>query len=249
MPLEDLTNADFLAQLEAGTLRVAERHDDRTWHVNGQVKQRILQVFATSDLAAFEAGTVDKADLAPRRFRVDAGVRLIPGGSAVRAGAHLAQGVVVCPPAWVNIGAFVDQNTMIDSHSLVGSCAQVGKRVHLSAGAQLGGVLEPIGNRPVIIEDDAFIGTQAAVVEGVIVRRGAVLAPGVHLSKAVTIYDTVHETTHQGEVPEYAVVVPGSRPAKSDWAKSHGLTLNCPIIIKYRDENTNAALMLEEALR
>ncbi|MEQ9454264.1 MAG: 2,3,4,5-tetrahydropyridine-2,6-dicarboxylate N-succinyltransferase [Phycisphaeraceae bacterium] len=249
MPLDDLSNHDFLRQLESGELRVAARAEDGTWTVNEDVKRRILEVFRTSELAAFEGGSVDKADLGPRRFHVEDGIRQIPGGTTVRAGAHVARGVVICPPAWINIGAFVDSDTMIDSHSLVGSCAQVGQRVHLAAGAQLGGVLEPIGSRPVIIEDDCFIGTQAAIVEGVIVRRGAVLAPGVLLTAAVTLYDAVHQTTLKGEVPENAVVVPGSRPATSDWAREHGLQLNCPIIAKYRDPGTDAALMLEEALR
>lgn len=244
-----MTNQDFLHKLEEGALRVASPDEQGAWQVHEDVKHRILQVFRTSELAAFDYGAIDKADLAPRRFTTHDSVRLIPYGSTVRAGAHLGTNVIVCPPAWINIGAYVDDDTMIDSHSLVGSCAQVGKRVHLSAGAQLGGVLEPIGNLPVIIEDDVFIGTQAAIVEGIHVKRGAVIAPGVLLSAAVTIYDTVNNTTHQGEIPEDAVVVPGSRPARGDFAAHHHLHLNCPVIVKYRDHNTDAALMLEEALR
>ncbi|QDU71805.1 2,3,4,5-tetrahydropyridine-2,6-dicarboxylate N-succinyltransferase [Mucisphaera calidilacus] len=249
MQLDELTNDRFLRQLEDGSLRVASPDDQGNWHVHQDVKQRILTVFKTSGLTSFANGSVDKAALAPRHFNTADGVRLIPGGSAIRAGACVQTGVVVCPPAWINTGAYVDVDTMIDSHALVGSCAQVGKRVHLSAGAQLGGVLEPIGNRPVIIEDDVFIGTQAAVVEGVIIRRNAVIAPGVLLSASVTIYDTVNHTTHTGEVPQNAVVVPGSRPARGEYAQQNNLQLNCPVIVKYRDHNTDAATQLEQALR
>jgi 2,3,4,5-tetrahydropyridine-2,6-dicarboxylate N-succinyltransferase len=183
------------------------------------------------------------------------GVRIVPGGSSVRAGAYLAPGVVIMPPAYVNVGAWVGAGTMIDSHALVGSCAQIGERVHLSAGAQVGGVLEPVGLRPVVIEDEAMIGGNTGVFEGILVGRRAVLAPGVQLTAATPLYDLVRGEilrSRPGQplaVPEGAVVVPGSRPASGDFAREHGLHLYAPMIVKYRDERTDAATALEEVLR
>lgn len=155
------------------------------------------------------------------------------------------------PPAYVNIGAYVDEGTMVDSHALVGSCAQIGKNVHLSAGVQIGGVLEPVGLSPVVIEDDCFIGAGSVIVEGILVKKGAVIAPGVTLSKSVPVYDCVTEKMlgKGAPIPEGAVVVPGTRPISNDWGKSQGLSVSCPIIIKYRDEGSNASLELEDALR
>lgn len=182
-------------------------------------------------------------------------VRIVPGGSSVRAGAYLAGGVVIMPPAFVNIGAYVDEGAMIDSHALVGSCAQVGKRVHLSAGAQLGGVLEPVGLRPVIVEDEAMIGGNAGVFEGTLIGRRAVLAPGVQLTAGITVYDLVREATYRARpgrpltIPAGAVVVPGARPAKGPWAEELGLSVYAPVVVKYRDERTDAATALEDALR
>ena len=183
------------------------------------------------------------------------GVRIVPGGSSVRAGAHLARGVVIMPPAYVNIGAWVGEGSMIDSHALVGSCAQIGARVHLSAGAQIGGVLEPIGLRPVVVEDEAMIGANTGVFEGVLVGRRAVLAPGVQLTAATPLYDLVRGRIHRSTaerplaVPEGAVVVPGSRPAAGEFARSEGIQLYAAVIVKYRDERTDAATALEEVLR
>ena len=174
----------------------------------------------------------------------------IPGRAAVRSGAHIGKNVVIMPPSYVNIGTFVDESSMIDSHVLIGSCAQIGKRIHLAAGVQIGGVLEPVGNRPVIVEDDCFIGAGAILMEGILVRQGAVIAPGVTLSAAVPIYDVINETIIKGEIPEYAVVVPGTRKiTSSEWATTEGLSLNCAIIVKYRDAKTSAALVLEDVLR
>jgi 2,3,4,5-tetrahydropyridine-2-carboxylate N-succinyltransferase len=167
----------------------------------------------------------------------------------VRRGAHVARGVVVMPPANVNVGAYVDEGTMVDSHALVGSCAQIGKRVHLSAGAQIGGVLEPAGARPVIVEDEAFVGGLVGLFEGVLVRRRAVLASGVLLTASTVLYDLVHGRELLREVPEGAVVVPGSRPAAGDFARERGLQLSSPMIVKYRDARTDAATALEQALR
>ena len=240
---------DFLAQLESGALRVATKVDGE-WRVHADVKQSILEVFRNTVIVDMPGGFRDKELLTPRVFGEQDKVRLVPGGSAVRSGAHIGSNVVIMPPAYVNIGAFVDEGCMIDSHVLVGSCAQVGKRVHLSTATQIGGVLEPVGNRPVIIEDDCFIGAAAVLMEGILVRSGAVIAPGVTLSAAVPIYDIVNGTVVKGEIPENAVVVPGTRRiANNAWAESQGLSLNCAIIVKYRDSKTNAALVLEEVLR
>ncbi len=244
----------LLNRLEAGTLRAAYQDDQGQWHANTEVKAGILSVFPAGEMVSFEPdfpGAVDKHNLAPRRFRPQDQVRQVPGGSSVRRGAYVAPGVVIMPPAYINIGAFVDSGTMVDSHALVGSCAQIGKQVHLSAGVQIGGVLEPVGMAPVIVEDHAFIGAGCVLVEGVIVKRGAVLAPGVQLSASVPVYDLVNECqlAKGAPIPENAVVVPGSRPASSEWGRKMGLTVQCPVIIKYRDAGSDAALALEEALR
>ncbi|HLS39605.1 MAG TPA: 2,3,4,5-tetrahydropyridine-2,6-dicarboxylate N-succinyltransferase [Ornithinicoccus sp.] len=242
----------FLTALEAGHLRAAHRDQDGTWHADPRVKEGILAVFRiseTEEVPGWPGGAVDKGLLAPRTFGLRDGVRLVPGGSAVRRGAHLAPGTVVMPPSYVNTGAFVDAGTMVDSHVLVGSCAQVGRDVHLSAGVQLGGVLEPVGARPVVVEDGAFVGAQCGLFEGVVVRSGAVLAPGTLLTASTVVHDLVHERTWRGEVPEHAVVVPGTRPARGSYAAAQGLALSAPVIVKYRDASTDAATELEEALR
>ncbi len=261
--------ADLLFALDRGAVRSAEKGEDG-WRAVPWVKSGILLAFRTGvtrsfepwargDNPAFGGATFLFADrdTLPLKF-IDTdrdGVRVVPGGSSVRAGAFMGRGVVVMPPAYVNVGAWVDEGTMIDSHALVGSCAQVGKRVHLSAGAQLGGVLEPIGLRPVIIEDDVTIGGNAGVFEGTLVGERAVLAPGVQLTASTTVYDLIRETTYratEGEplsIPAGAVVVPGSRPARGDFATEAGLSLYAPVIVKYRDEKTDAATALEDALR
>jgi 2,3,4,5-tetrahydropyridine-2-carboxylate N-succinyltransferase len=191
----------------------------------------------------------DKAAYPARCFDLASGVRLVPGGSSVRRGAFVAKGVVVMPPAYINVGAFVDEGTMVDSHALVGSCAQIGKRVHLSAAAQVGGVLEPAGARPVVVEDDAFVGGLVGLFEGILVRRRAVLASGVVITGSTVLYDLVNDREWVKEVPEDAVVVPGSRPAKGAFAEARGLHLAAPVIVKYRDARTDAATALEQALR
>jgi 2,3,4,5-tetrahydropyridine-2-carboxylate N-succinyltransferase len=182
-------------------------------------------------------------------------VRVVPGGTAIRRGAHLAARVVVMPPAYVNVGAWVGEGTLIDSHALVGSCAQIGARVHLSAAAQVGGVLEPIGALPVIVEDDVFVGGNVGIYEGVVVKRRAVLAAGVVLTGSSQLYDLVHERVIQADggrplvVPEGAVVVMGARPASGDWARQHGVSVATPVVVKYRDERTDAKTALEGVLR
>lgn len=242
----------LLAALETGTLRAAERGADGAWLANAWVKQAILCGFRRTHLVEMPGPgfpMFDKAAYPVRHFGPEDGVRLVPGGSAVRRGAHIAKGVVIMPPAYVNVGAFVDEGTMVDSHALVGSCAQIGKRVHLSAAAQVGGVLEPAGARPVIVEDEAFVGGLVGLFEGIVVRRRAVLASGVVLTGSTVIHDLVHGRELRQEVPEGAVVVPGSRPASGDYAKALGLQVSAPCIVKYRDDRTDAATALEQALR
>ncbi len=247
---------ELLARLEAGAVRAAERTASG-WRANEWVKAGILLAFRTGKIVELDsAGPLtftDRDTLPPRR--PPSGVRIVPGGSAVRRGSYIGPGVVMMPPAYVNVGAYVGAGTMIDSHALVGSCAQIGARVHLSAGAQIGGVLEPVGARPVVVEDDAFVGALAGVFEGVVVERGAVLAAGVILTASTPLYDLARSEIHRGSrdeplvVPECAVVVPGSRPASGEFAEEHGVSVSTPVIVKYRDERTDAATVLEGALR
>lgn len=243
---------ELLDALEAGTVRAAERDDHDRWHATAWVKTGILAAFALSEtveLAAWPGGAVDKSLVPPRRIGASDGIRLVPGGTSVRRGAGLAPGTVVMPPSYLNTGAWVGTGSMVDSHVLVGSCAQVGERVHLSTAVQLGGVLEPVGATPVVVEDDAFIGAQCGLYEGVVVREGAVLAPGTTLTSRTVIYDLVNGCEVRGEVPAGAVVVPGSRPARGAYAQGLGLSLYAPVIVKYRDGSTDASTALEEALR
>ncbi len=244
---------EIFDQLEEGEIRAAYPEDGR-WQANREVKEAILEAFSDGENIAYSniyEGFVDKNNLPPRKFLPKENVRLVPGGSAVRRGAHIAEGVIIMPPAYVNVGAFVDEGSMIDSHALVGSCAQVGKNVHLSAGVQLGGVLEPVGLAPVVIEDDCFIGAGAVIVEGVQVKKGAVVAPGVTLSKSIPVYDCVKEERLEkgAPIPKNAVVIPGSRPMQGAWAREQNLSMACPLIVKYRDEESEASLELEEVLR
>ncbi len=245
-------HADLLLALELGAARAAEPDGDGAWHANFWVKTAILAGFRSTRTAlvpGWPSPAFDRTAFPPRDFSLADGVRMVPGGSSVRRGAFLAPGVVIMPPAYVNVGAYVGAGTMVDSHALVGSCAQIGQRVHLSAAAQVGGVLEPAGAVPVVVEDDAFVGGLCGLFEGVIVRRRAVLAPGELLTATTRIYDLVHGRELTREVPEGAVVVPGSRPASGAWAKAAGLALAAPCIVKYRDGRTDAATTLEEALR
>ena len=249
---------DFLDALDAGIIRSAEKVEG-SWKAVDWVKSGILLTFQIGQNSIFPNEPTpffDKDTLPLRDTKgLDFNIRIVPGGSSVRRGSFLGKNVIVMPPAFVNIGAYVDDNTMIDSHALVGSCAQVGKRVHLSAGCQIGGVLEPIGLRPVIIEDDALIGGNTGVFEGTLVGEGAVLAPGVQLTSATTVYDLVRQTTYSSQqgrpltIPVGAVVVPGSRPAKGDFGVQEKLQLYAPIIVKYRDDSTDSATILEEDLR
>jgi len=242
----------FLDALEKGEIRVVEEDSGAAWRVNAWVKQAILSGFKKGGLSEWPwpaEGFFDRPAFPPRHFGADEGIRMVPGGSSVRRGAYVASGVVIMPPSYINVGAFVDQGTMVDSHVLVGSCARVGKNVHLSAGAQIGGVLEPPQASPVIVEDGAFIGGMCGIFEGIVVRKRAVLAPGVIITKGTKIFDLVNEREFFGEVPENAVVVAGTRPAHGDYAKRSGISLSVPCIVKYRDEKTESAVVLESALR
>ena len=240
----------FKEALNRGEARAAEPTPDG-WQVNAWVKQGILLGFRMGAIAMVSdtpAGCyLDKDTYPIRHFTPEDAVRVVPGGSAVRQGSYIGRRVTMMPPMYVNTGAWVDDDTMIDSHALVGSCAQVGKRVHLSAGAQLGGVLEPIGAAPVIIEDDVFVGGNAAVFEGVRVCAGAILAAGVILTGGTPVFDATRNGFLQNSrvIPPRAVVVPGARPllANPDYSVA------CPIIIKYRDERSDASVTLEDALR
>ncbi len=240
-----------LDKLESGEIRSANKVDGK-WVANTDVKQGILEAFKAGELSQL-GEFVDKHNIPAREFTPKDGIRIVPGGSSVRRGSYVASGVIIMPPAYINIGAYVDESTMVDSHALVGSCAQIGKRVHLSAAVQIGGVLEPIGMSPVIIEDDAFIGAGAVIVEGVQVGKRAIIAPGVTLSKAVPVYDCVKERllTKEEGIPEGAVVVPGTRPVNSKltWARENNLQINCALIVKYRDANSDASVELEDFLR
>jgi 2,3,4,5-tetrahydropyridine-2-carboxylate N-succinyltransferase len=245
-------------RLTAGEIRAAAPTDDG-WVVNRWVKKGIIVAFRAGQIADYSINPqfpfFDKSTLPPRQLTADDGVRVVPGGSSIRDGAYVARGVVCMPPMFVNVGAYVDEGSMIDSHALVGSCAQVGQRVHLSAGVQIGGVLEPIGAMPVIIEDGALVGGNCGVYEATIVGAEAVLAPGTILTKSTPLYDLVHDTVLRGSgdtpltVPPRAVVVPGSRPARGGVAERDGVQLYTPVIVKYRDPGTDASLALEEALR
>ena len=250
----------FKAALNRGEIRAAERDATGNWQTNAWVKRGILLGFRMGLIIEMTPSGaplqfLDKNTYPIHKFSTDDRVRIVPGGSSIRDGAYIAPGVVCMPPMFVNAGAYVDEGTMIDSHALVGSCAQIGKRVHISAAAQIGGVLEPAGAMPVIIEDDVIIGGNCGVYEGTIVRERAVLASGTIITGSTPVFDLVRETIYRRsagapvEIPAGAVVIPGSRTINSDKAREWGLSLYAPIIVKYRDEKTDAATQLEEALR
>ncbi|MGA2807418.1 MAG: 2,3,4,5-tetrahydropyridine-2,6-dicarboxylate N-succinyltransferase [Terracidiphilus sp.] len=248
------------AALESGEVRAASPDADSPsgWRVNAWVKQGILLGFrlgVLEELPATGFSFVDKSTYPVRHFGAGDGVRVVPGGSSVRAGAYVARGVVCMPPMYINAGAWVDEGTMVDSHALVGSCAQVGKRVHLSAAAQIGGVLEPVNASPVVIEDDVLVGGNSGVYEGTIVRKGAVLAAGTILTRGTPVFDLVNGAILRASaelpliIPENAVVVPGSRAVSKGKGQEWGLSLYAPVIVKYRDEKTDLSTALEDLLR
>ncbi len=246
------TFAEFISKLNSGEIRSAEKVNGE-WVVNEWVKKGILLGFKLGEIVDVPAYTnknfTDKNTYPERTFTADQGIRMVPGGSSVRTGCYVAKGVTMMPPMYINVGAYVDQGTMVDSHALVGSCAQIGKNVHLSAGAMIGGVIEPINAAPVIIEDNAFIGGNTGIYEGVLVKSGAIIAPGTIITNGTPIYDATIDEFLKTEgapiVPENAVVVPGSRPLKSN----PQFQIYCPIIIKYRDASSSASVELESLLR
>ena len=248
----------FRQALTSGQIRAAEKRDGR-WAANEWVKRGILLGFRLGALAQMDDGAtlsfVDKETFPARRFSVSDGVRLVPGGSSVRQGAYLAPGVICMPPMYINVGAYVDEGTMVDSHALVGSCAQIGKRVHISAGSQVGGVLEPINATPVIVENDVLIGGNCGIYEGAQIGEGAVLGSGTILTRSTPIFDIVRGEIYRATatepllVPEKAVVVPGARAISKGKGAEWGLSLYTPVIVKYRDEKTDRGIELEDLLR
>jgi 2,3,4,5-tetrahydropyridine-2-carboxylate N-succinyltransferase len=262
---EDLTEesallfACFIEKLDGGEIRAAEKKNGK-WEVNPWVKEGILLGFKLGNLVDCsidqhfqfrDKHTYPLKDLKSSHQSV----RLVPGGSSVRRGAYLGKSVTLMPPMYVNVGAYVDDGTMVDSHALVGSCAQIGKRVHLSAGCQIGGVLEPVGAMPVIIEDDVLVGGNCGIYDGTLVQAGAVIGAGTIITGSVPIFDLVNEEVYRKTnnkplvIPENAVVVPGTRAVSGEFARQHGLQIACPVIIKYRDQSTDAATALEDLLR
>jgi 2,3,4,5-tetrahydropyridine-2-carboxylate N-succinyltransferase len=248
------------AALESGEVRAAspDAASPSGWRVNAWVKQGILLGFRLGVLEEYPAASfsfVDKSTYPVRHFGAGDGVRVVPGGSSVRTGAYVARGVVCMPPMYINAGAYVDEGTMVDSHALVGSCAQIGKRVHLSAAAQIGGVLEPVNANPVVIEDDVLVGGNCGVYEGAIVRQGAVLASGTILTRGTPVFDLVKGAVLRATselpliIPENAVVVPGSRAVSKGKGQQWGLSLYAPVIVKYRDDKTDLSTALEDLLR
>jgi 2,3,4,5-tetrahydropyridine-2,6-dicarboxylate N-succinyltransferase len=256
----------LLAALECGEVRSAERDSDGTWRAVPWVKRGILLGFRAGRVvpmpdangagrANWPAAFFDKHTIPPRALTLGDGVRVVPGGTSIRRGSYVAPGAVCMPPVFINVGAYIGAGTMVDSHALVGSCAQIGERVHLSAAAQIGGVLEPVNATPVIVESDAIVGGNCGVYEGTIVRSRAVLGAGVVLTRGTPVYDLVRERVYRAEsgrpleIPEGAVVVPGARAVRSAWAGAEGLSVQTPLIVKYRDEKTDLATALEQWLR
>lgn len=258
---------ELLAQLETGIVRAAARDESGKWSAVPWVKKGILLGF---QLGTLEDMSPESSELGPARpgfrffdkdtyplrdLKLDDGIRLVPGGSSIRRGAYVARGVVCMPPMYVNVGAHIGTGTMVDSHALVGSCAQVGERVHLSAAAQIGGVLEPINASPVVIENDVIVGGNCGVYEGTVVREKAVIGAGVILTRGTPVFDLVKETVYRGtadtplEIPPGAVVVPGARHVSSGWGSKEGLSLQTPVIVKYRDDKTDSSTALENWLR
>jgi 2,3,4,5-tetrahydropyridine-2-carboxylate N-succinyltransferase len=252
----------LVTALEAGIVRAAEPEENGHWRTVHWVKRGILLGFRAGVLTDMSPGEVggpfsfiDKDTFPSRAFTVEQGVRIVPGGSTIRRGTHVKPGVVCMPPMFINVGAWVGAGTMIDSHALVGSCAQIGERVHLSAAAQIGGVLEPVNASPVIIEDDVIVGGNCGIYESTVVRKGAVIGAGVILTRSTPVFDIVRQTIYRAgsenplEIPANAVVIPGARTIDRPWAREQGLSVQTPIIVKYRDGKTDAATVLEEWLR
>jgi len=259
--INDLTTTIdyFLKYLNQGKIRSAEKQA-QSWIVNSWIKKGILLLFKLGKLQEMILGNndfifFDKDTVMLRKFELSDGVRIVPGGSAIRNGVYVGKDVICMPPMYINIGAYVDEGTMVDSHALIGTCAQIGKRVHISAAAQIGGVLEPIGANPVIIEDNVMIGGNCGIYEGVIIKQNAILGSGVILNSSVKVYDLINNSilisseTMPLTIPENAVVVQGARGINTNFGKENNLSISTPIIVKYRDAKTDAKTELENALR
>lgn len=250
--------SEFIELLDGGIIRTVEQING-DWIVNSWVKKGILLGFKIGRLKevrdARPFSLFDKHTFPLKKLSVKHNVRVVPGGTTIRRGAYIAPTVIVMPPAYINVGAYVAGNSMIDSHALLGSCAYVGERVHVSAATQIGGVLEPIGSLPVIIENDVMIGGNCGIYEGTVIRRRAVIGTGVILNSSTPVYDLVNNTIITRDrngtivIPENAVVVAGSRRINGDFAEQFGLSMYTPLIVKYRDEKTDAKTVLEECLR
>jgi 2,3,4,5-tetrahydropyridine-2-carboxylate N-succinyltransferase len=252
------TFLEFRAALSRGKIRAAEKRGHE-WHANVWVKEGILLGFRLGELAEMGADAtlsfVDKDTFPARRWHLSDNIRVVPGGSSVREGAYVANGVICMPPMYINVGAYVDEGTLVDSHALVGSCAQIGRRVHLSAAAQIGGVLEPVNASPVVIEDEVLVGGNCGVYEGTQVRTRAVLGAGTVLTRSTPVYDVVRGQVYRATgdqpliIPEGAVVVPGARAVSQGKGAEWNLSLYTPVIVKYRDEKTDSRVELEDLLR
>jgi 2,3,4,5-tetrahydropyridine-2-carboxylate N-succinyltransferase len=247
----------FREQLNRGAIRAAEPDSSQAtgWRVNAWVKKGILLGFRMGAIVAMNGQFFDKSTYPLREISFGDRIRVVPGGSSIRDGCYIAPGVTCMPPMYINVGAYIDQGTMVDSHALIGSCAQVGRNCHISAASQLGGVLEPVGALPVIVEDDVLVGGNCGIYEGTVVKRQAVLGSGTILNRSTPVYDLVHETIHKATndnplvIPESAVVVAGSRPVQKGVGKAWGISLYTPVIVKYRDSRTDARVQLEDLLR
>jgi 2,3,4,5-tetrahydropyridine-2-carboxylate N-succinyltransferase len=253
---------NFLDLLNRGEIRAAEPDGSQVtgWRVNSWVKKGILLGFRMGSMIDMSGPDspfqfFDKSTYPLKRFTPNDGVRIVPGGSSIRTGCFVSRSVTCMPPMYINVGAYVDEGTMVDSHALIGSCAQIGKRCHISAASQIGGVLEPVGALPVIIEDDVLVGGNCGVYEGTIVKRRAVLGTGTILNRSTPVYDLVRGMVHRATdeqpllIPDDAVVVAGSRAIQHGPGKEWGISLYTPVIVKYRDEGTEAKIQLEDYLR
>lgn len=254
--------AEFKTALNEGRIRAAEPCPSAStgWRVNAWVKKGILVGFRMGGIVDMSVDPerqpfFDKSTYPVKRFAAQSGVRIVPGGSSIRDGCYVGKGVVCMPPMYINVGAYVDEGTMIDSHALVGSCAQIGKNCHISAASQVGGVLEPVGALPVVVEDEVLVGGNCGIYEGTVVKRRAVLGTGTILNRSTPVYDLVRQKVYKATddepliIPEEAVIVAGSRAITQGPGKDWGISVYTPVIVKYRDSKTDTKIQLEDLLR